>query len=153
MVLENIFSYNRTLGEHTIFLTGLYSYETNTSKSNSLSAEQFPNDFLSWYGVSQASIVNPSTSYLKSVLLSQMFRANYSYSSRYLATFTVRRDGFSGFGKDTKWGLFPSFALGWNISNENFFPFKNVFNSLKIRGSYGLNGNQAISPYRPLKLT
>jgi len=150
VVLENIFNYNRTLGEHTIFLTGLYSYETNTSKSNSLSAEQFPNDFLSWYGVSQASIVNPSTSYRKSVLLSQMFRANYSYSSRYLATFTVRRDGFSGFGKDTKWGLFPSFALGWNISNENFFPFKNVFNSLKIRGSYGLNGNQAISPYSSL---
>jgi len=79
-----------------------------------------------------------------------MFRANYSYSSRYLATFTIRRDGFSGFGKDTKWGLFPSFALGWNISNENFFPLKNVFNTLKIRGSYGLNGNQAISPYSSL---
>ena len=150
VVLENILNYNRTIGEHTIFLTGLYSYETNTSKSNSLSAEQFPNDILSWYGVGQAAIVAPSTSYRNSVLLSQMFRANYSYSSRYLATFTIRRDGFSGFGKDTKWGLFPSFALGWNISNENFFPLKNVFNTLKIRGSYGLNGNQAISPYSSL---
>ena len=150
VVLENILNYNRTIGDHTIFLTGLYSYETNTSKSNSLSAEQFPNDILSWYGVAQAAIVAPSTSYRNSVLLSQMFRANYSYSGRYLATFTIRRDGFSGFGKDTKWGLFPSFALGWNISNENFFPLKNVFNTLKIRGSYGLNGNQAISPYSSL---
>ena len=150
VVLENIFNYNRTLGDHTIFLTGLYSYETNTSKSNSLSAEQFPNDFLSWYGVSQAAILSPSTSYRKSALVSQMFRANYSFASRYLATFTIRRDGFSGFGEDTKWGLFPSFALGWNISNENFFPLKNVFNTLKLRGSYGLNGNQAISPYSSL---
>ena len=150
VVLENIFNYNRTLGNHTIFLTGLYSYETNTSKSNSLSAEQFPNDFLSWYGVSQAALVSPSTSYRNSALISQMFRANYSYNSRYLATFTIRRDGFSGFGEDTKWGIFPSFALGWNISNENFFPLKNVFNTLKLRTSYGLNGNQAISPYSSL---
>ncbi len=133
VVLENILNYNRTIGAHTIFLTGLYSYETNTSKSNSLSGEQFPNDFLSWYGVSQAAVVSPSTSYRHSALVSQMFRANYSYSSRYLATFTVRRDGYSGFGENTKWGIFPSFALGWNISNENFFPLKNVFNTLKLR--------------------
>jgi TonB-linked SusC/RagA family outer membrane protein len=150
VVLENILNYNKTIGNHTIFLTGLYSYETNTSKSNSLGAEQFPNDILSWYGVAQAAVVSPSTSYRNSALISQMFRANYSFSSRYLATFTIRRDGFSGFGKDTKWGLFPSFALGWNISNENFFPLKNVFNTLKLRGSYGLNGNQAISPYSSL---
>ena len=150
VVLENILNYNRTLGDHTIFLTGLYSYETNTSNSNSLSAEQFPNDFLSWYGVSQAAILSPSTSYRNSALVSQMFRANYSFSSRYLATFTIRRDGYSGFGEDTKWGVFPSVALGWNISNENFFPLKDVFTTLKLRGSYGLNGNQAISPYSSL---
>ena len=112
--------------------------------------QQFPNDFLSWYGVAQASIVTPSTSYRKSVLVSQMFRANYSYSSRYLATFTIRRDGYSGFGEDTKWGVFPSFAFGWNISNENFFPLKDLFNALKLRASYGLNGNQAISPFASL---
>jgi len=150
VVLENILNYNKTIGDHTIFLTGLYSYETSTSKSNSLSAEQFPNDFLSWYGVPQATLLMPSTSYRNSTLLSQMLRANYSYASRYLATFTIRRDGYSGFGEDTKWGIFPSFALGWNVSNENFFPFKNVVNTLKIRSSYGLNGNQAISPYSSL---
>ncbi len=150
VVIENIFNYNRKLGDHTLFLTGLYSYETNTSKSNSLSAQQFPNDLLSWYGVSQAAVVSPSTSYKNSALISQMFRANYSYRSRYLATFTIRRDGFSGFGEDTKWGVFPSVALGWNLSNENFFPLKNSFNTLKLRVSYGLNGNQAIDPYASL---
>jgi TonB-linked SusC/RagA family outer membrane protein len=150
LVIENILSYNRQFGDNTIFLTGLYSYEGSTSKSNSLSAQQFPNDFLSWYGVAQASVVTPSTSYRKSVLVSQMFRANYSYASRYLATFTIRRDGYSGFGENSKWGIFPSFALGWNVSNENFFPAKDLFNLLKIRASYGLNGNQAISPYASL---
>ncbi len=150
IVLENIFNYNKKLGNHTIFLTGLYSYETSTSRSNSLSGEQFPNDFLSWYGVSQAAVLSPSTSYRNSTLVSQMFRANYSFGSRYLATFTIRRDGYSGFGENTKWGIFPSMALGWNLSNESFFPFKDVVNTLKIRGSYGLNGNQAISPYASL---
>ncbi|MBT6999088.1 MAG: SusC/RagA family TonB-linked outer membrane protein [Prolixibacteraceae bacterium] len=150
VVIENIMNYNRTLGDHTIFLTGLYSYETNTSNSNSLSAEQFPNDFLSWYGVGQAAIVMPSTSYRKSVLLSQMLRGNYSFASKYLATFTIRRDGYSAFGEDSKWGIFPSFAVGWNIDRENFFPAKDLFSVLKLRVSYGLNGNQAISPYASL---
>lgn len=150
IAIENILSFNRQFGVHTVFITGLYSYEGNNSKANSLSAQQFPNDFLSWYGVAQASVVKPSTSYSKSVLVSQMFRANYSYSSRYLATFTVRRDGYSGFGENTKWGVFPSFALGWNINKESFFPAKDLFNVLKLRASYGLNGNQAISPYASL---
>jgi TonB-linked SusC/RagA family outer membrane protein len=150
IAIENILSFNRQFGDHTVFVTGLYSYEGNNSKSNSLSAQQFPNDFLSWYGVGQASIVKPSTSYSKSVLVSQMFRANYSFASRYLATFTIRRDGYSGFGENTKWGIFPSFALGWNINNESFFPAKDLFNVLKLRASFGLNGNQAISPYASL---
>jgi TonB-linked SusC/RagA family outer membrane protein len=150
VVLENILNYNKAFGNHTIFLTGLYSYETTTNKSNSLSAEQFPNDLLSWYAVAQAAVISPSTSYMNSTLVSQMFRANYSFNSRYLATFTIRRDGYSGFGEDTKWGIFPSFALGWNLSNESFFPLKDIFNTLKIRTSYGLNGNQGISPYASL---
>jgi TonB-linked SusC/RagA family outer membrane protein len=150
VVLENILNYNRTFGDHTIFLTGLYSYETSNSHSNSLSAEQFPNDLLSWYGVSQATVVAPSTSYRKSALVSQMLRANYSFASRYLLTLTVRRDGYSGFGEDTKWGVFPSAAIGWNINKESFFPAKELFSVLKLRASYGLNGNQAISPYASL---
>jgi TonB-linked SusC/RagA family outer membrane protein len=150
VVIENILNYNRQFGAHTLFLTGIYSYEDNKSNSNSVSAEQYPNDFLSWFGVSQAAVVQPSASFRESALISQMFRANYSFSGRYLATFTIRRDGYSGFGEDNKWGTFPSVALGWNIANENFFPAKNVFNTLKLRASYGLNGNQAINPYASL---
>ncbi len=82
-----------------------------------------------------------------------MFRANYSYDSRYLFTGTIRRDGYSAFGSDKKFGVFPSVALGWNIMNESFFKqsssLKNV-DILKLRLSYGKNGNEAISAYSTL---
>jgi TonB-linked SusC/RagA family outer membrane protein len=79
-----------------------------------------------------------------------MFRLNYSYESRYLLTLTGRRDGYSGFGADSKWGFFPSVALGWNLGNEKFFPLKNIFSKLKVRASYGLNGNQAVGSYKSM---
>jgi TonB-linked SusC/RagA family outer membrane protein len=62
----------------------------------------------------------------------------------------VRRDGFSGFGTNSKWGVFPSIALGWNINNEKFFPWKDLFSELKLRLSYGLNGNQAVGAYESI---
>lgn len=149
-VIENILSYNRDYGKHTVFATALYSYEGNNGKTNSLSARQFPNDFFSWYASDQAAIVQPSTSFNETNLISQMLRLNYSYASKYLATFTVRHDGYSGFGSQTKWGVFPSLALGWNIANEDFFRIKDIINVLKLRGSYGLNGNQAIGAYESI---
>jgi TonB-linked SusC/RagA family outer membrane protein len=77
-----------------------------------------------------------------------MGRLNYSYDERYLLTLTARRDGFSGFGVNNKYGVFPSLALGWNVSNETFFPWTKSVDALKIRASYGKNGNQAIRPYQ-----
>lgn len=149
-VIENIFSYNRDFGKHTVFATALYSYEGNKANSNSINATQFPNDFLSWYAVGQAKVVIPKASFNETNLISQMLRLNYSYSSKYLLTMTVRSDGYSGFGVNNKWGIFPSVAVGWNIVNENFFPLKTLFNELKMRGSYGVNGNQAIGAYESL---
>jgi len=150
LVVENILSYNRTFGSHAIFATGLYSYEGYNGRTNSMDAQNFPNDFLSWYGIAQAAVVSPSVSYSETALISQMLRFNYTYASRYLLTLTVRRDGYSGFGEDSKWGTFPSAALGWNLANESFFPFKKTLNTLKLRASYGLNGNQAIGAYESL---
>lgn len=79
-----------------------------------------------------------------------MLRLNYNYDSKYLLTATIRRDGYSAFGTTTKYGTFPSLALGWNISEENFLKNNTVLNKLKLRLSYGENGNQAITPYRTL---
>src|SRR5690606_37516976 len=146
-VIENILSFNRNLGAHTVFFTALYSYEGYKNKSNSLFASNFPNDFFSWYASDQANIVTPSTSFSDTNLVSQMARLNYSYDSRYLLTLTGRRDGYSGFGVNNKWGNFPSIAIGWNIANEDFFGPKDILSTIKLRASYGLNGNQAIGAY------
>ncbi len=149
-VIENVFSYNRTLGMHTIGATGVYSYEKNKSAGQTISASGFPNDFLKWYSAAQAELVTPAYSFNENTLMSQMLRFNYSYDSRYLLTLTGRRDGFSGFGIDTKWGVFPSVAVGWNLGNEAFFPLKHIFSELKPRISYGLNGNQAVGAYESI---
>ncbi|HQH40979.1 MAG TPA: SusC/RagA family TonB-linked outer membrane protein, partial [Bacteroidales bacterium] len=78
-------------------------------------------------------------------LASQMGRINYSYDGRYLLTITARRDGYSAFGANTsKYGLFPSVAVGWNIANESFMKNLKAINQLKLRVSYGETGNQAI---------
>jgi TonB-linked SusC/RagA family outer membrane protein len=145
--IENILSYNKEFGLHNVFLTALYSYEKFQSSRQSIDASDFPNDLLSWYAASQASFSTPGYSFDETALLSQMIRINYSYDSRYLGTLTGRRDGFSGFGSHSKWGIFPSIALGWNLANEDFFPFKDFFNELKLRISYGFNGNQAVGSY------
>src|SRR5690606_20718908 len=85
--------------------------------------------------------------------ISQMGRLNYGYDSRYLFTFTVRRDGASVFGKNNKYGTFPSAALAWNIHNESFMQnARDLFSSLKLRTSYGISGNEAIGIYQTLAL-
>lgn len=149
-VWENILSYNREFGAHSIGATAVYSIQNDEWNYEETEMEKFPNDLLTWYAGGQAGLVKPSFDYIKSKLISQMFRLNYSYESRYLLTLTGRRDGYSGFGADSKWGFFPSLALGWNLRNEEFFPLKNIFSQLKIRASYGLNGNQAVGSYRSM---
>ena len=149
-IIENILNYNRVFGKHSVFVTGVYSFENSKSGTNSLDAQGFPNDFLLWYSSAQAESRVPAYSYSETALVSNMLRVNYSYDSRYLLTITGRRDGYSGFGSKTKWGLFPSMAAGWNISRENFFKWNKIFSNLKLRASYGVNGNQAISAYETI---
>lgn len=148
--IENILSLNRDFAQHNIFLTGVFSYENNLFTRDETTASLFPNDLLSWNAMGQAEVVNPSFQFRESTLISQMMRANYVYDSRYLLTFTMRRDGFSGFGDDTKWGFFPSASLAWNFANEEFFPWRGTFNEFKPRVSFGINGNQAVAPYRTI---
>lgn len=150
IIIDNILSYSREFGPHNLFATALYSYEGNKYSSNRLHAEIFPNDFLLWYAAGQAELIIPSYDYNETNLISQMGRLNYGYNNRYLITLTIRRDGYSGFGSERKWGVFPSVAMGWNVSNEQFFPWEDLFNELKLRISYGLNGNQAVGAYQTI---
>jgi len=149
-IIENIVNYTREFDRHTIFLTGLYSAQSDWGESHNIDAEGFPNDFMYYYQNNNAALVEPSDSYRRGTRISQMIRANYSFDDRYLFTFTTRRDGYSAFGDDTKFGIFPSVALGWNIANEQFMNNAERVEALKLRVSYGVNGNEAISPYSTL---
>jgi len=119
-VVENIVSYNRSFGAHSLFLTGLYSFQQDGWEQHRTESSGFPNDVLTWHQAATANLIEPSSDFRNENLISQMLRINYSYDSRYLITITGRRDGFSGFGVNRKWAVFPSVALGWNISNESF---------------------------------
>jgi TonB-linked SusC/RagA family outer membrane protein len=150
LLVENILNYNRSFGKHNIFVTGLYSYQNNSFNVDSLTASAFPNDVLTYYQANVALIKNPSAAYAKTVLISQMARINYAYNEKYLLTLTGRRDGFSGFGNSKKYSFFPVAAVGWNISNEDFLKDSKLISNLKLRASYGSNGNQAVNPYQTL---
>lgn len=149
-VVENILNYTKRWDLHNFSATALYSYQEDKVVTDNLHAEGFPNDIQGYYGAQQAQLVIPEYLYSNSVLLSQMLRLNYSFNERYLLTLTGRRDGFSGFGKNNKWGLFPSAAIAWNISEEGFYPWKETVNYLKLRLSWGQNGNQAVDPFQSI---
>lgn len=147
---ENLLNYQRSLKAHDINLTGLFSVQSNNLDIEQLRSEGFPNDVLTYYQADVGALVRPSYTVTDSRLISQMLRLNYVYDSRYLVTLTGRRDGYSGFGANNKYGFFPSVALGWNLSDESFWPGGDAVSLLKLRASYGQNGNQAVSPYRTL---
>lgn len=149
-LIENILTYNKEFGKHRLFFTGLYSSQSGVNESNSVTGKDFANDVLYYYQASKAGTLAGTASYSKVNHESQMGRLNYSYDSRYLFTATARRDGFSAFGENKKYGIFPSVAVGWNIVNEGFFkksPLANIFSNLKYRLSWGKNGNEAVNSY------
>lgn len=157
--IENILSYVKDFGKHHIDFTGLYSSQQRKYFTSNVAATGFINDQLSFNQLGAAATISAGTITINGVnysgsyadkynLLSQMARVNYSYDSRYLLTVTARRDGSSVFGSNTsKYGLFPSFAVGWNISNEDFMKPVVFVDNLKLRVSYGKSGNEAIPVY------
>jgi len=148
--VENILNYSREFGKHSVNFTALYSSQSNDFDRDQLEGQGFPNDVLTNYQMASATLLTPSSVNFKQNLLSQMGRLNYGYDGRYLITLTTRRDGYSGFGANSKYGVFPSAAVAWNIHRESFMKNINFINNLKLRVSYGLNGNQAVSSYSSL---
>lgn len=110
-VVENILSYKKEFGSHSLFATALFSVQKDKFTSQTVEMAGFPNDLLTWYAGGQAGFTQTSFDYTESTLASWMFRLNYSFDSRFLLTLTGRRDGYSGFGAATKWGTFPSVAV------------------------------------------
>ncbi|MFS0490698.1 SusC/RagA family TonB-linked outer membrane protein [Leadbetterella byssophila] len=151
--LENIVTYNKDFGKHHFDLTGLYAAKEKYWQQAVATGQVFPNDDLEWGNLESASTQTVSSQADKYRSLSQMGRLNYGFDSRYMFTLTVRRDGSSVFGKNNKYGTFPSAALAWNITNESFMQkYSDVLTNLKLRVSYGISGNEAIGVYQTLAL-
>lgn len=139
--LDNIISYNRNFNNiHDINATLLYSAIERKYSRTLASATDFSSLTLGYNSLEQGINQNSSSDAWSEALNSQMARINYKLYNKYLFTATVRRDGFSGFAQDEKWGLFPSAAVGWIISEEGFFK-PGWVEMLKFRASYGVNGN------------
>jgi TonB-linked SusC/RagA family outer membrane protein len=145
-IIENILTYTKDWGKHHIDFTGLYSAQQNNYFADGANATGFINDLLTYNNLGAGSTPSVSSSASQYTMASQMGRLNYSYNNRYLLTATARRDGYSAFGANTtKYGTFPSIALGWNIASENFMSnYRNFLDQLKLRVSYGTTGNMAI---------
>ncbi len=144
-IINNIVTYLRNFGDHQVNATLLYSREHRNSQSSSIRSEGFDNDALGYNSVELGTIVNIGSDAWEENSLSYMARANYSYKNRYMLTGTIRRDGFSGFGATNKFANFPSVSFGWVASEESFLDDTDIY--LKLRTSYGKNGNQGIGRY------
>jgi len=150
LLMENIIDYTRSFGKSSIDFTGLYSSEKDNTFTDGLTANTFINDVTSFYDLGSAQYQQTTSNFTQTTLVSQMARINYSYDSKYLLTATARRDGFSGFSPNHKYGIFPSVALGWNIANESFMKNISEISQLKLRLSYGVSGNEGVQPYQTL---
>jgi TonB-dependent starch-binding outer membrane protein SusC len=153
MISETYLTYDKTFNNnHKLTAMIGHSFQTSTSRSSSLWAYDFVNEATRnenmASGDPESNIV--SNGYSKSELVSVLGRVNYTLMNKYLFTFTMRTDGSSKFGANNKYAFFPSGAVSWKAHQEEFIKNLNIFDELKFRMSYGISGNQGISPYQTL---
>lgn len=154
--VENTLSYNKSFGEHTV--SALLGQSALSSSSSNVGASA--NGLMYPYDPYKISVNNTvgqtingdrngwgSWNSIPYRLASYFARISYNYGERYMAEVTVRRDASSRFGDNNKWGTFPSVSLGWNIKNEPWMQGVNDISALKLRASYGVNGNDAIGDF------
>ena len=148
---ENYLTYTKEFGKSNLTLLGGYSYQKTVNENFFSEATGFISDGFSYYGLGSATnILQPSSSKSDVEIQSQFGRFNYDFDDKYLLTATIRRDGASNFSANEKYALFPSAALGWKVSNENFLKDSKAISNLKFRASYGVTGNPSIGAYESL---
>lgn len=150
-VFDNQLSYRKAIGEHNIDAILLYSAQKATVNSSDITGTDYEGDHIQTIN-GAGTITSASSSHTGWSLASAMARVQYNYKGKYLATASLRTDGSSRFGKDNRWGWFPSFSLGWRISDEPFMDQAHFIDDMKIRTSYGVTGNFNIGDYDRLAL-
>lgn len=151
LLSENTISYNKTFGRHSLAAVTGFTFQDFQTTFLSGGGTGYLSDAPGTGNIGSADAPGvPSTGYAKSALASFLARVNYSYDDKYLATISFRQDGSSKYSEGNKWGGFPSAALAWRISNEDFMKGNGVVSDLKLRASWGITGSQAIDPYATL---
>ena len=149
--LDNIINYNRTFNNvHSVDATFLLSREYQRADVTRADASNFFNQALGSNSLEMGAVPTVSSGFGEQNQDAIMGRLNYIYNNTYALTGTVRRDGFSGFAEGNKYATFLSGAFAWTMSNEAFMQDINWLDRLKLRLSYGENGNQAIGRYQTL---
>src|SRR6266566_4279896 len=150
--LDNILTYRRALGvDHRLDATLLYSIQQERYEGDTTSVLGLPYEEQQFYDLGSAvNITGVADTLGEWALQSVMGRVNYAFKDRYLLTVTSRLDGSSRLAQGQKYGVFPSVALAWRLSEEGFIQRTNLFSDLKLRLSYGRTGNTAIAPYQTL---
>ncbi|GAB4044336.1 SusC/RagA family TonB-linked outer membrane protein [Spirosoma litoris] len=144
---EYTLNYTKSFNKHSISALAGYTVQKERGESNLLSSNKFPNNLVPTLSAVGGLITNGTSSIYEWSLLSYLARVNYNYNSKYYVTTSIRTDGSSRFGTENKYGIFPSVALAWRISDENFLKNIRVLNELKLRTSYGETGNNNIGNY------
>ncbi len=148
-LVENTLNYNRTFGEHSVAALAGYTTQKSRARSMNLNAGPFANDLLETINAAPG-ITSWNESINEWSMISYLGRLNYTYQDRYLFTATLRSDGSSRFGPNSRFAFFPSAAVAWRISEEAFLQDVRQINQLKVRASYGRSGNNNIGNYSHL---
>ncbi|MCB0459093.1 MAG: TonB-dependent receptor, partial [Flavobacteriaceae bacterium] len=153
--IENTISYNKDINDHSFtILVGQGTYVDNITSGTTVTYNDIPSTS---YRTAAFPSDHPSDKKSSSAyegtehrVISLFSRLNYDYKEKYLVTGIIRRDGSSRFGSNNKFGVFPSFSLGWVTSREDFWPENDLVTFFKIRGGYGVTGNDQIGDFRYL---
>jgi TonB-linked SusC/RagA family outer membrane protein len=146
--VENQLSYNVSFGDNNISAVAVYQAQKNVNESSSIVGTGYADDRIRTIaGATEIETSGTSSNITGWTMASWLTRAQYSYKGKYMLSAAIRGDGCSRFGKNNRWGYFPSASLGWRITDEDFMKQQTWLNDLKFRLSYGQTGNSQIGNY------
>ncbi len=141
IVTDNILSFDKFIGKHEINAIVGFSAEKWDTTFESVRGAGYDSDLVQTIAAADPTTVEGDSFEYSERLLSYLGRVNYAYDDKYLLSLSLRRDGYSAFGENNKYGNFPAASIGWIVSNENFLNESEVLSTLKLRASYGVTGN------------
>lgn len=150
---ENTITWQQSFNRHSLTVLGGFTRQRQDQTNETMTNTQFVSDINGYNDIGAGTQLGGPTIESRRqawTLMSYLGRVNYAYADRYLLTLTARRDGSSRFGEGKKWGLFPSLAAAWRVSEEGFLRGNRVLTDLKLRASTGVVGNPSIRPYNSL---